>query len=59
MTKQEMNDMEIENLILRLNNMALERMAILDTLWNLENDGEKLRVELLKQMKNKRYYADK
>lgn len=46
-----MQKMKIDNLIFRLNNLATERETVFDKLWVLEEEGKKLREELLKEMK--------
>lgn len=41
-------ELKIENLVLRLNNVALERMTKFDELWELERQTTELRLQLVK-----------
>lgn len=41
-------ELKIENLVLRLNNVALERMTKFDELWELERQTTELRTQLVK-----------
>lgn len=42
-----------KNLITKLNTIGQTRKSLLDQLWILENEGEKLRVELLEALDHK------
>jgi hypothetical protein len=43
--------LKMEKLILRLNSIAQQRKALLDRLWVLESETEKLRIELVDLVK--------
>lgn len=45
---EELRKTKIENLIFRLNELAIKRQAVVDELWLLEKQGQDLRMELVK-----------
>lgn len=47
MTEEANKALQIENLVLKLNAIALQRMALHDQIWSLEEEGEKLRKQLV------------
>lgn len=50
----EEKQMLIENLVYRLNMLALERMEKFDELWALENQTAELRTQLVKLMADRK-----
>lgn len=53
MSDEEAVEMRIQNLIYKLVHLAQQRKAVLDSLWMLEDEGERLRLDLLKLMQCK------
>lgn len=47
MSEDDTTNLKIENLVLKLNHMAQQRMGLHDQIWALEQEGEKLRLELV------------
>lgn len=47
MSEEEGRQLKVENLTFKLNAIAQQRMTLLDTIWELELESEKLRLELM------------